>query len=656
MEGDAILNEIDFKKDLNDEQFAAATAGDGPMLILAAAGTGKTRTLVYRVAYLVSQGVDPHRILLLTFTNRAAKEMLERAGRLIGMTSGIPWSGTFHHIANRILRRYASLIDYRSNYTIMDSDDSRTLMNNCIKELKLQSKEFPKKDVLLHVLSNSANSETSLEDAISEHFAEHDVDQNAVQRVIELYIQKKRELDAMDFDDMLTNCLKLLREHEHVRQRYAEQFQYVLVDEYQDTNKIQAQLVDQLASYHRNVFVVGDDFQSIYSWRGADYHNIIFFKERYPDAQIYKLETNYRSVPEVLAVANETVDCSGHPEEFRKTLRATRDTYKKPTVARLRDGDHQARYVVDKIKSFKRAGYKASDIVVLYRAHFHAMELQMALTRGHIPHVVTSGIRFFEQAHIKDVLSLLRILTCPEDALAFDRLLCLLPGVGPATAKRFWKKLGNRFDSDDPVKRKLLLESITRKEAHERWERIDNVLRQFHSEGLRASGGKTVKAFVDEFYDTYVVDTFENSDSRLDDVQELALHFDKFDSIEESLSDIALLTNLDAEADNISARSGDVVRLSTVHQAKGLEWPVVIIIWASEGMFPSARSVKESEEGEAEERRLFYVATTRAEDELVLCVPEVRRMRDGGVMYCTPSRFVDELPDEIISNRRIGYI
>jgi len=650
-----MIKTIDFEKDLNEEQYAAATASDGAMLILAAAGTGKTRTLVYRVAYLVSQGIDPERILLLTFTNRAAKEMLERADELIGHPSGIPWSGTFHHIANRILRRYASLIDYRSNYTIMDRDDSRTLMNNCIKELKLQSKEFPKKDVLLHVLSTAANSETPLGDAVAKHFEEHDVNQQAVIDVIKLYVAKKSELDAMDFDDMLTNCLKLLRDHPKVCQQYAEQFQYVLVDEYQDTNRIQAEIVDQLASFHKNLFVVGDDFQSIYSWRGADYRNIIQFRDRYPDAKIYKLETNYRSVPEVLALANETVDCSGHPEEFRKTLRATREAYHKPTVARLRDGDHQARYVVDKVQQLKREGYKPSDIVVLYRAHFHAMELQMALTRGHIPHVITSGIRFFEQAHVKDVVSLLRILTCPEDALAFDRLLCLLPGVGAVTAKKLWKKLGGRFDSDNPGARKLLLDSL-RKAAHERWEKVDPILRDFHAEGLRASGGKVIKAFVDEFYDTYIVDTFENSDARLDDIQELAIHFDKFETIEESLSDIALLTNLDAEADSMSEESRNAIRLSTVHQAKGLEWPVVIIIWATEGMFPSARSMNESDEGEAEERRLFYVAATRAEDELILCTPEVRRMRDGGVLYCTPSHFVEELSDEAVSSRRIGFI
>jgi DNA helicase-2/ATP-dependent DNA helicase PcrA len=649
------MQSIDFQKDLNEEQHAAATAGDGPMLILAAAGTGKTRTLVYRVAYLVSQGVEPERILLLTFTNRAAKEMLERADELVGHPSGIPWSGTFHHVANRILRRHASLLGYRSNYTIMDRDDSRSLMTTCVKELKLQSKEFPKRDVLLHVLANATNSETALGDAIAKHFDGHDVDQRSVLDVLKLYIQKKRELDAMDFDDLLVNCLRLFREHETVRERYATQFQYVLVDEYQDTNRIQAELIDEIAGHHRNLFVVGDDFQSIYSWRGADYRNIIQFKDRYPDARIYKLETNYRSVPEVLTLANVTVDSSGHPPEFRKTLRATREPYHAPTVARLRDGDHQARYVVDAIRQFTRDGYRPSDIVVLYRAHFHAMELQMELTRGHVPHVITSGIRFFEQAHIKDVICLLRVLSCPEDGLAFERLLCLLPGVGPATAQKLWKKLGNCFDTSNPEARKLLLGSL-RKGGQERWAKVDPILEAYHEEGLNEAAGDLIQRFVEAFYDTYATDTFENFEARLDDIQELILHTEKFERVEQCLSDIALLTNLDAEAENLSPTQRNAVRLSTVHQAKGLEWPVVIIIWATEGMFPSSRSMNESDEGEAEERRLFYVAATRAKDELVLCTPEVRRMRDGGVMYCQPAHFIDELPDDVATSRRIGFI
>ena len=650
------MTHVNFEGDLNAEQLAAATAGNGPMLILAAAGTGKTRTLVYRVAYLVSQGVSPDRILLLTFTNRAAKEMLERASRLVHTDGGIPWSGTFHHIANRLLRRHAPLIGYRNGFTILDQDDSRKLMSDAVKALGMQSKEFPKREVLLHVLSQAVNRQRPLEDAVEDHFEDFpDVDPAPVLAVLKRYEERKHELDAMDFDDLLVNCLRLFSEHPDIRKRYAGQFEHVLVDEYQDTNIIQSQLVDALAGENRNLFVVGDDFQSIYGWRGADTRNILEFRQRYPDARIYKLETNYRSVPEVLALANVTVNCSGHPEEFRKTLRATRTAYRRPTVARLRDGDHQALYVADLLRHFKREGYRAADIVILYRAHYHAMELQMALTRARIPHNITSGMRFFEQAHIKDVLALLRVLSCPEDALAFERLLGMLPGVGEVTVRKLWSKLGGRFDAADPAARAALAEAL-RPGARARWAEVTPVIEAYYRSGPGVNGGETVEQFLTAFYETHAADTFDNPESRIDDIKELSRHFEKFESVEQCLSDIALLTNLDAEADAMGAGGNEAVRLSTVHQAKGLEWPVVIVLWMTDGMFPSTRSLNETGGGDDEERRLFYVATTRAKDELVLCVPEIRRMRDGGVMYCKPSRYIDELPGEIAQTRRISYI
>jgi DNA helicase II / ATP-dependent DNA helicase PcrA len=644
--------EIDFQQDLNHEQCAAATAGDGPALILAAAGTGKTRTLVYRVAYLVSRGVSPERILLLTFTNRAAQEMLDRAMALLpGNLSGMPWSGTFHHVANRMLRRHAARIGFPPGFTILDQDDSRSLMSACIKEQGLKSKEFPKREVLLHVYSQAQNREMALVDAVEEHFGEHDVDIGQVLSVLRRYAARKRELESMDFDDLLVNCLALLRDHPDLQQQYAAQFQHVLVDEYQDTNKIQSHLVDLLTGPDGNLFVVGDDFQSIYAWRGADTRHILSFPERYPSARIYKLETNYRSVPEVLDLANVTVACSGQSELFRKVLRPTRPPYHRPVVARLRDGEVQARYVVEAIRSFRRDGYQPEDIVILYRAHYHAMELQMELTRNRIPHHVTSGIRFFEQAHVKDALCLLRVLSSTEDILAFQRLLALLPGVGEVTAMRVWKKLGGHFDASDAGQREVLLRALP-KGGQERWRALEPVLNAYYTDGLETDGGSAVGLFVQHFYDKYAYDTYENAESRLDDLAELQVQFERFESVSHCLQDVALLTNLDAEEEPLA--HGGKVRLSTVHQAKGLEWPVVIVLWLTEGMFPSSRSLSESAEGEAEERRLFYVAATRAKDELVLCVPEYRRMRDGGGMFCLASRFIEELPKEAAQVKRIS--
>jgi len=365
-----------------------------------------------------------------------------------------------------------------------------------------------------------------------------------------------------------------------------------------------------------------------------------------------QLETNYRSVPEILEVANTCIQ--GNPDQFQKVLRATRAAYKKPCIVRLRDGGEQARFITDRIARLRREGYKLSEIAVLYRAHFHAMELESELVRAALPYTITSGQRFFEQAHVKDVCSLLRILYAPHDELAFLRLLGLLPGVGPKTAEKLWRKLGGAFDVGSTDHRKTVRDGL-RPGSRAGWEDIESVLVEHQPSESSTSGSETAGRFLDRFYERYAVNSFENSDRRIDDVRELIVQIEKFRTVEQFLSDVALLTNLDAENDEATRDSAEVVRLSTVHQAKGLEWPVVLVIWAVEDMFPSARTLNEGA-GDSEERRLFYVAVTRAKDELYLCVPQVRRMRDGGVMYCRPSRFVDELPGELTQDVYPGFI
>ncbi|MBN1673669.1 MAG: ATP-dependent helicase [Kiritimatiellae bacterium] len=661
---------IDFAQELNEEQLAAVTASDGPLLVLAAAGTGKTRTLVYRVAYLVEQGVDAHRILLLTFTNKAAHEMLERADRLVGGRVGGLWGGTFHHMANRMLRRHAAALGFPSDYTILDRDDSVTLIRACLKELKLTRKDFPKAPVLLSVFGKAANTQQSAESVAEAHFEETPIDVDEVLNVHKAYVARKQALAAMDFDDLLVNGLRLFREHAEVLARYQEHFLYVLVDEYQDTNCIQAQWVDLIAARHRNLLVVGDDFQSIYSWRGADFRNILSFPERYPGTRIFKLETNYRSVPEILAVANACI--AGNPEQFQKVMRATRDAYKKPVLVRLRDGAQQARYVVEQIRRLQREGYSLNEMAVLYRAHFHAMELQSQLARERIPYVITSGVRFFEQAHIKDVCSLLRVVYCPHDEMAFTRLLALFPGVGHATAGRLWRKLGGRFEAGKEPERRLVEAALPRA-AKTRWAALEEafaLLDEREQDGANDGdgengengadaenlGGRLIEAFVEGFYRRYAVENFENAQVRLDDVNELAAFAGRFQSMEAFLSEVALLTNLDAEIESMTREGGEYLRLSTVHQAKGLEWKVVFILWLADGLFPSGRSMMESEGGESEERRLFYVSVTRAKDEVYLCVPELRQTRDRNVFPVAPSRFVDEIPRKLLKTEQAWLV
>ncbi len=415
----------------------------------------------------------------------------------------------------------------------------------------------------------------------------------------------------------------------------------------------QADFIDLLAGTHRNLLVVGDDFQSIYGWRGADYQNIMTFQERYKDAQTFKLETNYRSVPEVLDVANACIRCN--PNQFQKTLRATRDPYRKPTVKRVFDGEAQAQMVLEGIQRFRREGYRMSDIAILYRAHFHALELERLLPRARVPYVITSGIRFFEQAHVKDVCSLLRIVGTPTDELAFQRLLCLMPRVGERTARKVWLKLGGRFDVGDRAQRELLRTSLP-KGAVSYWKEIEASFDGYDAEISGAEAGQLAEGFIHDFYALHVSRSYENAERRLDDLTALCDDCGKFEDLRTFLADVALLTNVDSENNSKGQDDSSAVRLSTIHQAKGLEWPVVFILWVNEGMFPSPRSLTEGDESDAEERRLFYVAVTRAKDELVICAPEVRRAREGGFIQCPPSRFIEEIPDRLLNYETVGGI
>lgn len=615
--------------------------------MLAAAGTGKTRTLVYRVAHLVGAGIPPSQLLLLTFTNRAAHEMVDRARELVGAQVGNVWSGTFHHVCNRMLRRFADRLGYLPDFKILDRDDSLGLIDQCLKDLNLKHKHFPKRDVLMGWFSGAANRECGVGEMLDAlPPAAMDVDSEAVQRVADAYQTRKRELDAMDFDDLLINGLALLVNETDVRELYQQRFRHVLVDEYQDTNTLQAQFVDLLAGHHRNLMVVGDDFQCIYAWRGADYRNILAFPERYPDTHIVKLERNYRSRPEILSVANACI--AGNSQQFQKTLRPIRESRgTRPFVHILRDGAEQAQVVRARIDAYLSDGYRPDQIAVLYRAHFHSIELQIALARAQLPYRVTSGVGVFEQAHVKDLLAFLRVAESPTDRLAFERLLALLPGVGPRLAASAWEALGGRFDAREDAARKALLDRL-RPTAREAWRPLDRLLGAYHQSTSAPDVAMIVRGFVEDFYDAYARRAYEDADRRVEDLEEVALEIAKAGSINAFLREVALLTNVDLEY-RPGRRDDDQpsIRLSTVHQAKGLEWPVVLVLWAVEGMFPLSRSLNEGDD-DSEERRLFYVAVTRAADALDICVPQLRRMRDGGCFYCRPSRFVNEIPATLV--------
>ena len=390
--------------------------------------------------------------------------------------------------------------------------------------------------------------------------------------------------------------------------------------------------------------MVGDDFQSIYSWRGANFRNIMEFPKRYPGTAIFKLEINYRSVPEILAVANACI--AGNREQFQKTLRPVRETYRRPLLIRFRDGDEQARFVVDQVRRLAREGYRAEEMAVLYRAHFHAMELQLELAREGMPYVITSGVRFFEQAHVKDVCSVLRLIGHPGDQLAFERLMGMLPRVGNKTAVKVWEKIGSTFPAPTQAAMNVLYDALPAG-ARPAWKPVERIFLAVADEGLGDQPGEVVYKFLEAFYEAYAARTFENFDRRLEDVNEFANFAARYETLDALLNEMALLTNTDTSFDARTSNQGDGVRLSTVHQAKGLEWKVVFILWLTDGMFPSQRALVEGGD-EAEERRLFYVAVTRAEDELYLCVPQVRIGRDGSWNPQAPSRFVREIPASLV--------
>src|SRR3954447_12373966 len=431
---------IDYPAELNEKQYAAVTASPGPLLVIAGAGSGKTRTLTYRVAYLLENGIDPRNILLLTFTNKAARQMLDRVANLLPVDASGLWGGTFHSIGNRMLRRHGSSLGYTSGFSIMDREDQKDLINTVVSNAGIDPKEirFPKGDVLAEIFSFAVNTEMPLEGLLAEKFPYFLPLLDKIQDVRERYEKKKKATNSVDFDDLLQKTLLMVQQNERIAEIYRRQFQFILVDEYQDTNKIQADLVDLLAREHRNLMVVGDDAQSIYSWRGANFQNILEFPKRYPDAQVFKIEMNYRSVPEILGVANAAI--APNVRQFRKHLSATRESKTlKPALVALNDSSEQAQFVAQRILELRDENIDLNDIAVLYRAHYHAVELQLELSRRGIPYQITSGIRFFEQAHIKDVTSFIRFVANPRDEVAFHRMVKLLPGIGNRTAENLWR-------------------------------------------------------------------------------------------------------------------------------------------------------------------------------------------------------------------------
>ncbi|MEY2507554.1 MAG: ATP-dependent helicase UvrD/PcrA [Verrucomicrobiota bacterium] len=646
---------IDYAAELNEQQLAAVTASPGPLLVIAGAGSGKTRTLTYRVAYLLENGIDPRNILLLTFTNKAARQMLDRVANLLPVDASGLWGGTFHSIGNRMLRRHGSALGYSSGFSIMDREDQKDLIDTVVAAAGINPKEirFPKGDVLAEIFSFVINTETPIDALLAEKFPYFLPLLEQIKDVHASYEKKKKNTNSMDFDDLLEKTLRMLKEHEHIADFYRRQFQFILVDEYQDTNKIQADFIDTLAAEHRNVMVVGDDAQSIYSWRGANFKNILAFPERYPDAQVFKIELNYRSVPEILHVANAAI--AANVKQFRKELAPTRTSNAfRPAVVGLNDGSEQARFIAQRILELRDEGVELDDIAVLYRAHYHAIELQLELSRRGIPYVITSGVRFFEQAHVKDVTSFVRFVANPRDEVAFKRMVKLLPGIGNKSADNHWRAWETGLDERGEITswgERLLAMPVGAK-SKKSWEQLAHTLDEIAPGGQPNPPSEMITSIVEAIYDDYAKANFTNYELRREDLNQLAAFARQFKDVNEFLSQLALISNIDSEPALDQSTDTEAVNLSSVHQAKGLEYHTVFVIWLTDGMFPSTRSL-ETRDAIEEERRLFYVAITRARDELYLTYPHMRLSGGFGDIFQRPSRFLKEIPTQLIEDWQI---
>ena len=640
--------QIDFAADLNDEQLAVVTAPGGPMLVVAGAGSGKTRALTYRLAWLVNNGVDPSRIMLVTFTNRAAREMLSRVEVLVKQKTRDIWGGTFHHIANRILRRHGKMLDISPDFTILDREDSKDLIASCVQDagVDIRKRRFPQKSVLAAISSFVQNTLEPLEDVLAKRYPMFIREAGEIEKVLMLYTARKRERQLLDFDDLLSLWLRLLTEHEQVRTALANQFLHILVDEYQDTNAIQGDIVDLLASKHRSLTVVGDDSQSIYSFRGATFENIVTFSERYPDVREYRLETNYRSVVEILALANASI--AHNSRRLDKTLRAKRPSGLKPAIVPAQDHYVQARFIAEYVLNLLDEGRDLNDIAVLYRSHWHSLEIQLELQRRNIPFHVRGGLRFFEQAHMKDMVCYMRILQNPHDELAWLRLLKMLPRVGGVLSRKMWNHISR---ADETLKLASEPETAGLLPAGARPFYVDFVglIRELSK---LDSPAEIIDTVLERCYDDYLLSHYERAELRKQDIRALANFAAQYNTVEAFLADVALSGEFSGETVVTGPSEQEFVTLSTVHQAKGLEWPIVFIPWLADGRFPTDLAINTQRELE-EERRVFHVAVTRAKDELYLVVPQLYRNRSRSLIMMKPSRFLTEIAQDLTEHMEL---
>ncbi len=621
----------------------------GPLLVIAGAGSGKTRTLTYRVARLVEEGVPPSSILLLTFTRKAAQQMLQRATQLLDSRCGQVAGGTFHSFGNTILRKYASHLGFPPSFAIMDRVDAEAAISILRKEIDAAAKHrsFPRKHTLANIFSRAVNKMTTIEDVVYDDYPHLSSDMEAIVNLFQAYKHHKGQHQLLDFDDLLVYLQQLLKNHPEIRDRISSSFHYIMVDEYQDTNKIQAEILYLLTGVHKNIMVVGDDSQSIYAFRGANFKNIMEFPNMFPGTRIITLEENYRSVQPILNLTNVIIDQAR--EKYSKTLFTRKSGGSTPVLVNARDENSQSLFVVRKIQELNQKGVALDKIAVLFRAGFHSFDLEIELNREQIPFIKVGGFKFVESAHIKDVLAHLRVISNPHDRISWYRILLLINKIGPTTAQKIFDAIKNERSGTTG-----LLTMNFQTAATQGLNRLKDLFSQFDSGPMPVA--KMGEAII-KYYSPILKERHDDYPKREKDLEQLHAIMERYDNLEHFLTDMALEPPNNSVGNRLSTEtpSEDRLVLSTVHSAKGLEWHTVFIIWALDGRFPSSQSLYKDEDLE-EELRLMYVAATRPGKIFISPIRGKLYDHSSGTMLNRPSRFIDMMPESILEQQPTDYL
>lgn len=626
---------IDYEKELNPEQLSAVKIKDGAVLVIAGAGSGKTKTLTYRVARLIEDGVKPENILLLTFTKKASAEMLNRATAVLDDRCENVAGGTFHSFANMILRKYSKILGLKNNFTIMDSADAEDVINHITSKLyPKKDKRFPKKGTILEIYSKSVNKEIPTKKIILDEFSHFAHCETQIIEIHKAYVNYKRENSLMDYDDLLLYLKFLLEDHENIQKKLSNQYKYIMVDEYQDTNTLQADIIKLLAKEHNNVMAVGDDAQSIYSFRGANYRNIMDFPKLFENTKIIKLEQNYRSTQNILELTNTII--SRAKEKYAKTLFSDIKSDTKPALICAKDSQMEADFICQRVLELLDEDVELNDICVLTRNARMSFNLEIELSKRAIPFQKFGGPKFMETAHIKDIIAHLRVLLNPDDEVSMSRILLLLKGVGTQTVNNVLPSLKNNTEFDVkllPIKKTTSIEPLFK------------ILKKLQSSNKKLTD--LVREII-EYYRPILKEKYDDYQKREKDLEHFEYLSTQYSKLENFLSDLALEPpDKSVEGMYKNNIKDECLTISTIHSAKGLEWDSVFIIGAVDGRFPSAYSFNSPEELD-EELRLMYVATTRAKNNLYITYPVNMYDYSTNMVLTKPSRFLDNIDTDIL--------